>query len=143
MVVSGISKGKIFKIMRTTVKKLITAFMKVVAKPFPCVSVQRVLSKFKKGDTSAFQCFKSVCCATDVRIQQTNRPYASMEEAKVSNRKIHKLFGYRSRVSVHPNAQAVGFMKHCAGKSADRDNGFKSMDFHQEPFREKWGELKL
>lgn len=79
-----------------------------------------------------FKNFPCALYATDVIFQQANRPSGNMLEGKLYFSGKHKLYGFKTEVSVTPSGQAVDSTDHKPGSIADivifRDN----IDFHKE-----------
>lgn len=77
-----------------------------------------------------FSNFKYARYATDVTFHQTNRPTGNMQEGKEYYSGKHKLYGYKTEVSVLPNGQAIGCTKPYPGSVSDIDIFFANEDFH-------------
>ena len=82
-------------------------------------------------DNSTFRHYKFALYATDVTFQNSNRPGGNHEEAKRYFSNKHKLYGYKSEVSVLPNGIAIGCTPHQPGSVSDLTIFRKNIKWHQ------------
>lgn len=70
-------------------------------------------------DKKTFSTFRVALYATDVTFQNTNRPAGNHQESKCYFSNKHKLYGYKTEVSVLPNGIAAGCTVHHPGSVSD------------------------
>ena len=78
--------------------------------------------------------------ATDVTFQQSFRPSGSVEEGKLYYSGKHKLYGYKTEVSVLPNGLALGCSVHEPGSVSDLKMFEAMLPFHSKQLRKGEGE---
>lgn len=69
--------------------------------------------------------------AVDVTFQQTNRPSGNLQESKLYFSGKHKLYGFKTEVSVLPNGQAFFISRHAPGSVADIDIFMRNIERHK------------
>ena len=77
-----------------------------------------------------FSHFKCARYATDVTLQQSNRPSGNMQEGKVYFSGKQKLSGLKVEVSVLRNGLAIECTKHYPGSTADVEIFYQNVNFH-------------
>ena len=73
--------------------------------------------------------------ATHVTFHQSNRPRGNHEEAKGHFSGKHKMYGYKTEVSVLPNGLEIGASRHFMGSVADVDIFYDNIEWHREELR--------
>lgn len=112
-----------FRIKGPTFERLIPGYMHIIPKPLFKQNVVDMsqfytLSRLVKRNL-IFKSFPYAKYATNVTLQQTNRPSGNLRESKKHFSGKHKLYGYKLEVSVLPNGQAVGVSNHDPGSLSD------------------------
>lgn len=127
--------GKMFHIKGPTFEKLIYGFLSCISE----VLYSTFVDEFRERATMAravqqgklFTEFPYCMYATDVTFQQTNRPSGNIQEAKLYFSGKHKLYGYKTEVSVGPRGYAVNCTLHKPGSVADIDIFYGNETFHR------------
>lgn len=128
--------AEIFEKKAPTLQRLFTRGIDIVVVALYDTYVSSACNKsnmenyIKKNIT--FKNFPYALYATDVIFQQSNRPTGNMMEGKVYFSGKHKLYGYKSEVSVAPNGQAINCVAHEPGSVSDLTILNKNIEFHKE-----------
>ena len=79
-----------------------------------------------------FKNYKYARYATDVTFQQSNRPTGNMQEGKKYFSGKHKLYGYKTEVSVLRIGLAINYTAHYPGSVSDIDIFKNNINFHKK-----------
>ena len=114
--------------------------MTMMVTPFAYATyVERAAEKLKMSwifvDQSQFRVYGMARYATDVTFQQSNRPRGNHEEAKGYFSGKHKMYGYKTEVSVLPNGIALGASRYYMGSISDVDIFYENMGWHKAEHR--------
>ena len=127
--------GLMFDMKGPTFQKLIMGYLEIIGPELYKFAVTRMNSKYtmKKEmlEGQVFSTFDFCRYATDVTFQQTNRPSGNMREGKLYFSGKHKLYGYKTEMSVIPRGYAIGCSKHRPGSISDIDIFYDNLDFHE------------
>ena len=78
-----------------------------------------------------FKNFPYALYATDVIFQQSNRPSGNLMEGKAYFSGKHKLYGYKTEVSVAPTGYAVDLSEHSKGSISDLTIFRENLEYHR------------
>lgn len=114
-----------FNIKGSTFEQLILNFVKLLSVYAYDLYVIAAAYSFNMTtllrNKSVFETYGTARYAADVTFVQTSRPRGNMEKGKSHYRSKHKLYGYKTKVSVLPNVLAIGCSNHYVGCTADED----------------------
>lgn len=127
--------GRMFNTKGPTFERLMVKFLDVmfaaagkayIGRLNEHYSMRRMLEKGR-----GFKTYKLARYATDVTFHQTNRPAGNHEESKKYFSGKHKLYGYKTEVSVLPNGLAILVSPHVPGSVSDIDILHRMKDEHE------------
>lgn len=89
-------------------------------------------------DKKLFRNFTCACYATEMFFQQCNRPSGNMQEGKFYFSGKHKLYGFKTEVSVLPNGlKIVFFSDHYPGSKSVIDIFYEYIHFHKQALQKR------
>ena len=131
--------GKLFNIKGPTFERLVTSFLKMLADYAYDVYVDGAAEQFTMAEAirekATFRTYGMARYATDVTFQQTNRLRGNIQESKAYFSEKHKLYGFKTEVSVLANGLAVGCSRHYTGSTADIDIFYQNLAWHKTQLR--------
>lgn len=131
--------AKVFNVKGPTFERLVIGFIKMLSDFAYAAYVEQAAEQFDMTtllrEKSKFNTFGMARYATDVTFQQSQRPRGNMEEGKSYYSGKHKLYGYKTEVSVLPNGLALGCSDHFVGSTADIDIFYKGLAWHKSQLR--------
>ena len=138
--------GKLFGVKGSTFERMIIGFAdKGVDILYETVVVrweERFTMERLIKDNSTFRHYNFSLYATDVTFQNSNRPGVNHEEAKRHLSNKHKLYGYKSEVSVLPNGIAIGCTPHQPGSVSDLGIFRNNIKWHQAALSKTYREAR-
>lgn len=87
-----------------------------------------------------FPNYKCARYATDVTFQQSYRPSGSHQESKAYFSNKHKLYGFKTEMSVLPNGLAINCSSHHNGSKSDISIFRSNQSFHTDALRKQHDE---
>ena len=127
-----------------TFERMIMKFIDIISYPVFEHYVEYQGKKWKMaymaGKNIGFKNYPMARYATDVTFQQSFRPSGSLEEGKLYFSGKHKLYGYKTEVSVLLNGLAIGCSAHEPGSVSDLKIFEAMTSFHATQLRKREGE---
>ena len=115
--------GKMFGIKGSTFERQVLGFMAKVVDKLKHIGVKRFERKYTMErlmhEKQTFGEYAFCLYATDVTFQCSNRPVGNHQESQKYFSNKHKLYGYKTEVSVLPNGLAIGSSIHHPGSVSD------------------------
>ena len=139
--------AKMFTLKGPTFERMIMKFTDIISYPVYEHYVEYQSKKWKMafmaGKNVGFRNYPMALYATDAAFQQSFRPSGSVEEGKLYFSGKHKLYRYKTEVSVLPNGLSIGCSAHEPGSVSDL-RIFEAMhSFHAKQLRKKEGEIDM
>ncbi len=139
--------GEIFEKKGPTLQRLFSRAVDILS---PILYQDYVLDCFAKlsmttliNKKAQFKNFPCALYATDVIFQQANRPSGNMLEGKHYFSGKHKLYGFKTEVSVTPSGQAVDVTDHSAGSISDFVIFRNNLNFHNQALKKFGDDTKI
>ncbi len=90
-----------------------------------------------------FKHFPCALYATDMIFQPANCPSGTLLEGKLYFSGKHKLYGYKTEVSVAPTGQAINGTEHKPGRISDLNIFHQNLDFHSQALTKNGDEYEI
>ena len=130
-----------FDINGPTFERLVVRFLDAILPIVQELHIHYIAEYFKMSKLpqrkATFRTYELARYATDVTFQQSNRPAGNHSESKAMFSGKHKLYGYKTEVSVLPNGIAIGLSVHHPGAVLDIDIIYKRRNFHEAQIKKR------
>lgn len=139
--------GRLFGFKGPTFERMVLRYVNHIVDYFYRVHVEKCEAKMgmKKlvAVQSTFSTFKYARYATDVTFQQSHRPGGSVQDGKKYYSGKHKLYGYKTEVSVLPCGLAINCTNHSPGSVSDFEMLRRNISFHKSATKKKDTESEI